>query len=220
VVAFVMLPGVLAALEQHGLRSALGYLDFAVPVAYYLYVPLAAAYAAFGRPVVDDVLGTSLSPENLDVLWNASRIFLLMNLVAAVLVPAGAVLLAMRRYRAIVTAALSVFIAYAIALALVWDSGPTTIAIVQAAAGAVLIVPLLGLGFGRMVVPSVLRALRRSLPVVPIALVFPLLGTLHPASIGPSVGLSIVGMAAYVALGFIAWPAVGRRAILMLVARG
>ena len=95
VVAFVMLPGVLSALEEHGVGAALGYLDFAVPVAFYLYVPAAAAYATFGRPVIDAVFGGSLSAASLDVLWDASRIFLIMNLVAAVLVPAGAVLLAM-----------------------------------------------------------------------------------------------------------------------------
>jgi peptidoglycan biosynthesis protein MviN/MurJ (putative lipid II flippase) len=220
VVAFVMLPGVLSALEEHGVGAALGYLDFAVPVAFYLYVPAAAAYATFGRPVIDAVFGGSLSAASLDVLWDASRIFLIMNLVAAVLVPAGAVLLAMRRYRAIVTAALGVFLAYAIALAFAWDSAPTTIAVIQACAGAVLVIPLLALGFGRPAVPAVARALRRSLPVAPIALVFPLLGLLDPVSLVPAAGLAIVGVAAYVVLGFIAWPAVGRRAVLMLVARG
>ena len=46
------------------------------------------------------------------------------------------------------TAALGVFLAYAIALAFAWDSAPTTIAVIQACAGAVLVIPLLALGFG------------------------------------------------------------------------
>jgi O-antigen/teichoic acid export membrane protein len=222
VVAFVMLPGVLAVLQDQGVTAALGYLDFAVPVAYYLYVPAAAAYAAFGRPVIDDVLGTSLSPANLDVLWDASRIFLLMHLASALMVPAGAVLLAMRRYRAIVISVLSVFAAYVVALAIAWSSSPVTIAIIHAAAGVALAVPLLGLGFGRPIVPAVGRVLRRSLPVIPLALVFPLLAWLTPApeTLTAAVGLSIVGLAAYVVVGFVAWPAVGRRAVLLLVSRG
>jgi hypothetical protein len=222
VVAFVMLPGVLSVLQTEGVPAALRYLDFAVPVAYYLYVPAAAAYAAFGRPVIDDVLGTSLSPASLDVLWDASRIFLLMHLVSALMVPAGAVLLAMRRYRAIVPPVLGVFVAYVIALAVAWNADPVTIAIIHAAAGAALVVPMLALGFGRPIVAAVLGVLRRSLPVAGIALVFPLLAWAapDPKTLSAAVGLSIVGCAAYVVLGFIAWPAVGRRAVLLLVARG
>jgi peptidoglycan biosynthesis protein MviN/MurJ (putative lipid II flippase) len=222
VVAFVMLPGVLAVLEVQGVTAALGYLDFAVPVAYYLYVPAAAAYAAFGRPVIDDVLGTSLSPANLDVLWDASRIFLVMHLVSALMVPAGAVLLAMRRYRAIVVSVLAVFAVYVVALAIAWSADTVTIAIIQAAAGASLVVPLLALGFGRPIVGAVIRVLWRSLPVAGLALVFPLLAWLTPApsTLTAAVGLSIVGLAAYVVLGFVAWPAVGRRAVLLLVSRG
>jgi peptidoglycan biosynthesis protein MviN/MurJ (putative lipid II flippase) len=221
VLAFVMLPGVLSVLESQGVQAALGYLDFTVPLAFYLFVPVAAAYAAFGRPVVDAVLGGSLSPGSLDILWDTSRIFLLMHLASAIMVPAGAVLLAMRRYRAIVLSVLSMFAVYVVALAIVWSSGPVTIAIVHAAAGAALMVPLLGLGFGRPIVGAVVRVVRHSLPVAGIGLVFPALAWAapEPSTLPAAVGLSAIALAAYVALGFAAWPSVGRRAMLLLVAR-
>ncbi len=222
VVAFVMLPGVLSVLEEQGVAAALGYLDFAVPVAFYLYVPAAAAYAAFGRPVVDAVLGSSLSVASLDLLWDASRVFLLMHLASALLVPAGAVLLAMRRYRAIVPPAVGVFVLYVVALAFAWDAGAVTIAAIHAAAGAALVVPTLAIGFGRPIVPAVARVLWRSLPVAGLALVFPLLAWLapEPSTLPAALGLSVAGLAVYVVLGFVLWPAVGRRAVLLLLGRG
>ena len=222
VVAFVMLPGILSVLDSDGPAAALGYLDFAVPIAFYLYVPVAAAYAAFGRPVLDDVLGTSLSAHNLDILWDASRIFLIMNLTAAVIVPVGAVLLGMRRYDAIVPSVLGVFVLYVIALAFVWGEGPVTIATIQAILGAALLLPLLALGFGRAAIGAMARVIWRSLPVVPLGLAFAAFAILAPApsGIGQAVGLSIVGIAGYAVVGFVTWPAVGRRTVLLLLARG
>jgi len=75
-IAFVMLPAVVAALEERGPAAAREAMDFAVPTALFLYVPVAVAYACFGRPVLDAVLGGSLNAENLALLWDASRIFL------------------------------------------------------------------------------------------------------------------------------------------------
>jgi peptidoglycan biosynthesis protein MviN/MurJ (putative lipid II flippase) len=222
VVGFVMLPGVLAALSAAGERAALDYLVGTVPVAFYLYVPIAVAYATFGRPVVDAVLGGSLSAQSLDLVWDTSRIFLLMNLALAIQVPAGAIVLALRRYRALVIAAVAGLVVHVVGVAVVSGSGPVAVAVVHAAVGAAMLVPILALGFGGYVWREAGRCIVRSLPVAPLALIFPALTLVLPAASGlaGAVGLSALGMLLYVAIGYVAWPAVGGRTVGMLLARG
>jgi peptidoglycan biosynthesis protein MviN/MurJ (putative lipid II flippase) len=222
VVGYVMVPGVLEALKNGGERVALGYLDFAVPVAFYLYVPVAAAYATFGRPVVAAVLGGSLTASSLDLVWDSSRIFLAMNLALAVQVPVGAIVLALRRYRVLVGTAVAVLVVHAVAVVIVSGSGPLAVAIVHAALGASIVVLLVAFGAGVRAAPAVARSVVRALPVVPLAAVFPALRALAPGSSGlvAAVALSALGMLIYVGVGSLAWPAVGGRTVRLLVARG
>lgn len=223
VVGFVMLPGVLATLKAHGERAALGYLDFAVPVAFYLYLPVAAAYAAFGRPIVEAVLGGSLSADSIELLWDCSRIFLLMNLSLAVLSPASAILLALRRYRAFVVSAAAILALHAVGVVIASTYGqPLTVAAVHASLTAALAIPLLGMGFGWEAARAVARVVRLSLPAAAIAIVFPALAVVAPRPSGlvPATGLAIVGIAAYLVIGSLAWPSVGGRALRLLLARG
>jgi putative peptidoglycan lipid II flippase len=219
VVGFVMLPSVLSTLETAGERAALSYLDFTVPVAFYLYVPVAAAYATFGKPIVEAVLGGSLSSRSIDLLWDCSRIFLLMNLSLAILAPASAVLLALRRYRAFALAAALILGLHAIGVAVASANGPTTVAIVHASLAAALAIPLLALGFGWQAAPAVGRALWRSLPAFLIALVFPAVALIAPAPSGlvSAAALAAAGIFAYVVIGSVAWPAVGGRTLRMLL---
>jgi hypothetical protein len=222
VVGFVMLPGVLATLEARGERAALRYLDFAVPVAFYLYLPVAAAYATFGKPIVETVLGGSLNADSIDLLWDCSRIFLLMNLALAILAPASAILLALRRYRAFVVSGISIVVLHAVGVIIASSSGPVAVAVVHASLAAGLAVPLLGIGFGRRAAPAVARAVRLSLPAAVIALVFPALALISPAPSGlvPAAALALVGLLAYLVIGTLAWRSVGGRTLRLLLARG
>jgi peptidoglycan biosynthesis protein MviN/MurJ (putative lipid II flippase) len=222
VVGFVMLPGVLATLHARGERAALGYLDFAVPVAFYLYLPVAAAYATFGKPIVEAVLGSSLTAASIDLLWDSSRIFLLMNLSLAILAPASAILLALRRYRAFVVSAASIVLLHAGAVVIASARGPVAVAAVHASLAAALAIPLLGMGFGWQAAPAVGRAVRLSLPAAALALVFPALALLTPAPSGlvPAVALAAAGLLAYLVIGSLAWPSVGGRTLRLLLARG
>jgi peptidoglycan biosynthesis protein MviN/MurJ (putative lipid II flippase) len=222
VVGFVMLPGVLATLKAHGERAALGYLDFAIPVAFYLYLPVAAAYVAFGRPIVEAVLGSSLSADSIDLLWDASRIFLLMNLSLAILAPASAILLALRRYRAFVVSSAAILGLHAVGVVIASTSGPLAVAAVHASLTAALAIPLLAMGFGWEAARTVVRVVRLSLPAAVIAGVFPGLALLapRPSSLVPAAGLAIVGILAYLVVGSVAWPSVGGRALRLLLTRG
>ena len=118
-----------------------------MPVAFYLYLPVAAAYATFGRPIVEAVLGSSLNPQSIDLLWDCSRIFLLMNLSLAILAPASAIL-SPCRYRAFVVSAASIVLLDAVGVIIASSSGPVAVAAVHASLAAALAIPLLGIGFG------------------------------------------------------------------------
>jgi hypothetical protein len=144
-----------------------------------------------------------------------------MNLAAAMWVPAGAVLLAMRRYRALVIPAIILLSVHSVAVAIVSDEGPLAVAIAHASAGAAVTVAVLAIGFGSRAPAAAARMVRGSLPVVPIALVYPALALLAPKPSGllAATGLAVAGAALYVAIGYAVWPSVGRRALQLLLAR-
>ncbi|HEV2770901.1 MAG TPA: lipid II flippase MurJ [Solirubrobacteraceae bacterium] len=218
-IAFVMLPGVVTALAERGPSAARQTLDFAVPTALFLFVPVAAAYACFGRPVVDAVLGGSLSAENIGLLWDASRIFLAGGIVQALLAPAGAVLLAMRRLRALVVPALILLPIHAVAVLVV--KAPVAVAVAHTALTAVLVVPVLMVGFGRREALRAAGSLVRAVPAVVLAAVVVVPAVLLPDPAGPwtALGLGALGVGAYLVVGVLAWPSVGGRAVRMLVTR-
>jgi putative peptidoglycan lipid II flippase len=216
-VAFVMVPRVIADLERGGEEAAVGQLTVVVPVGMYLLLPLAAAYAAFGLPLLDAVFGRSLGDEAIGVLWDASRLFLLMNVAMVLLTPASAIVLALRRYRALVLPSLAMLAVHATGVALAAASGAVAVASVHAAVGAALTLPVLAIGLRGHVARAVARGLVRSLPAVGLALIFPALAVVvrDPGWIAAA-GLALAGLAAYFAVGTVAGPAVGGRTVRML----
>ncbi len=218
-IAFVMLPGVVAALAQRGPSAAREAMDFAVPTALFLFVPVAVAYACFGRPVLDAVLGGSLSTENLALLWDASRIFLAGSIAQALLAPAGAVLLAMRRYRALAVPALAMLPMHAVVVLVM--GAPVAVAVAHSAFVAVLVIPVLLVGFGRREALRAAGSLVRALPAAVLADVIVVPALLLPEPAGPwaALGLGMIGVGAYLVVGALAWPSVGGRAVRMLVTR-
>ena len=77
----VTLPGLVADLARRGRAAVLDYLGMTAPLGTFLYVPIAGAYAACGLPMLRAVLDRSLSPETILLLWDVSRILLVMGLV-------------------------------------------------------------------------------------------------------------------------------------------
>ena len=222
VVGFVMLPGLLAALEEHGERAVAEYLGFAVPLAAFLFLGLAGAYAVFGLPVVEAVLGDALSARTLDVLWDTSRLFLAMNVGLAILSPLSAALLALQRYRALVVPVTWLLAVHAVAtIVLATVAGPVSVAAAHATLGALLVVPVIAMGLGRSWPRQLARLVVRSLPAGVFALVFPLIALLlaDPDGLFGAVAASTLGLAIYGAAGVFAWPSVGGRAIKLLLGR-
>jgi hypothetical protein len=145
-----------------------------------------------------------------------------MNLSLVVLAPASAILLAMRRYRALVISAAAILVLHTIGVIVASSSGPVAVACVHATLAAALTIPLLALGFGSAAVRPVGRAVRLSLPAVLIALVFPalVLLTSSPSGVVAAVALSAAGLLVYLLIGSFAWPSVGGRTLRLLLARG
>lgn len=222
VISFVMLPGLMGGIEHDGEEVIVDYLRFLVPLAVYLFLPVALAYASFGRPLLDAVLGGSLSAGTIDLLWDASRLFLAMNLILALLTPLSAVLLALGRLRALVTGVAVLLPVHTVSvLVAVTAAGPVAAATAHALAGAALVVPVLAAGFGGGAWRVVAQSVAPAWPAAVLALVFvPLALVASDPGWLASLGLGAAGVAAYVALGTLAWPAVAGRAVHQLLARG
>jgi peptidoglycan biosynthesis protein MviN/MurJ (putative lipid II flippase) len=222
VVGFVTLPGIIASLETHGRRAIGEYLDATVPIAAYLYVPLAMAYATFGRPVIDGVLGGSLTASSIDILWDCSRLFVVMQLAWVLMSPLSSIALALGRQSALVLSALGVLLLYVVAALVASSVSPVAVAACQTVAGLATVVPVLVLTLGRGGVPIAARALTKALPSAALALVIPAIALFSPEPSGvvAAVGLAVGGVILYAVIASLVWPSVAGRALRMLIARG
>lgn len=218
-IALVMVPGMVRAVEKDGEQGGAGYLTFAVPVALYLFVPVGCAYALFGLPLLEVVFADALGPRGIDILWDASRLFLAMNLAMALLAPGSALVLTLRRYRALVWPSIGLLVVHtAVVIPLAATRGPVAAAVGHAVVGAVLVVPVLALGLSGRALRCAGVGVWRALPAAALALVFVPLAILVPAPGWlAAAGLAIAGLGAYLALGTVLWPEVGGRTLRMLL---
>lgn len=217
-IAFVMVPGMVSAVEKDGERGGAGYLTFAVPVALYLFVPVACAYAFFGLPLLELVFADALGPRGIEILWDASRLFLAMNVGMALLAPGSALVLTLRRYGALVWPSVGLLAVHtAVVVPLAITQGAVVAAVAHAALGALLLVPVLALGLSRQALRCAAVGLWRALPAAALALVFVPLAVLVPAPGWlAAAALAAAGLTAYLALGTVLWPAVAGRTLRML----
>jgi O-antigen/teichoic acid export membrane protein len=210
-IGFTSMPGLVGDLGTRGPEAARGYLRTFAALGAFLYVPLAAAAATFGRPVIDRVLAGPLSVGTLDLMWDVLRIFLLMGLCWVLLTPVNTVALSLQRLRAFVMAAVAAVAAQlVIAVPLGRAVGPETVAIAHAAIAVAMILVVAAGVFGRSAPAACLSALVAALPAIALAAVFPLLGLVAPDGWGAAIGFSALGIALYVALGAALWPSVAR----------
>ncbi|MGI8594310.1 MAG: lipid II flippase MurJ [Solirubrobacteraceae bacterium] len=209
-IGLVTMPALVSALAQRGPVAAEEYFLSVSPIAVFLYLPLAAAFAVFGRAPLDLVLEGALSQRSIELLWDVARVFLLMGVAWAILAPLTTVALSLRMHSRLAVLAAALIPAQAIAVAIASPSGPRAVAIAHAAVGVALVLAVAVMVFGRKAGRAGLRAVARSLPAGGLALVFPALGLLGLSSgAATSIAAVAVGLAAYVGLGVVLWPAVG-----------
>jgi O-antigen/teichoic acid export membrane protein len=177
----------------------------------FLYVPLAAAVATFGRPVIDRALAGPLTVETLDLMWDVLRIFLLMGLCWVLLTPVNTLALSMQRLRAFVVAAVAAVVAQlVIVVPLGRVVGAEGVAIAHAVIAVSMILLVAAGVFGRGMPAAVGAAVLAASPAIALAAVFPLLDLVAPGGWFAAICCSIIGIALYVGLGALLWPRVAR----------
>jgi O-antigen/teichoic acid export membrane protein len=219
-IGFTSMPGLVGDLADRGRDAVVAYLRTFAALGAFLYVPLAAAVATFGRPVIDRALAGPLSIETLDLMWDLLRIFLLMGLCWVVLTPVNTLALSLQRLRAFAVAAVAAVVAQlVIAVPLGRAVGPEAVAIAHATiAVSMILVVAVGV-FGREAPGAVLAALLAALPAIALAAVFPLLGLLGPDGWAAALGCSVLGIVVYVGLGAALWPSVARPGLTAVLRR-
>ena len=217
VIGLVTMPNLISALQQRGAAAAEDYLAEMAPFSIFLYVPLAVGYAVFGRSLVDAVLDGSLSTGTIDILWDASRIFLLMGLAWALLAPLTTVALSLQRYRALAAIALAIIPVHALLVIPAASEGPVSAAAAHAVSGTLLVIAIMVMVFGRRTPRAALRAVVACLPAAALALVFPLVGlVIDPDRLGTALAGLALAAVLYGVLGVLLWRSVGGRALALL----
>jgi O-antigen/teichoic acid export membrane protein len=218
-IGFTSMPGLVGDLGARGADTVRTYLRTFAALGAFLYVPLAAAVATFGRPVIDRALAGPLTVPTLDLMWDVLRIFLIMGLCWVVLTPVNTLALSMQRLRAFVVAAIAAVVAQlVVTIPLGRAVGPEAVAIAHATIATGMIV-LVAIGvFGRGAPRAIAAAAVAALPAVALAVVFPLLHLIAPDGWFAAICFAVLGIAVYVALGAASWP-VGRAAVAGLLRR-
>ena len=215
----VTLPSLVADLARQGRETAMTYLGITAPFGAFLYVPLAGAYAACGYPILDAVLGGSLSPETLTLLWDVSRTLLVMCFVWTVLTAVSNAALSLRLLRGLTVLSVVALVVQIVVQSLLSDPSGETVAIVHASVGSGMFLALLVVVFRERSLAALARVAATCWPVVPLGLVFVLAALVAPSGAAASFGLALVSIVVYLAIGALTWPSVGRQAFRLLLAR-
>jgi putative peptidoglycan lipid II flippase len=218
VIGLVTMPNLVASLEERGRSVAREYLVAMAPFAVFLYLPLAVSYCVFGRPLLDTVLGDALSAGTIDILWDASRIFLAMGLGWVLLSPLTTLALSLKLYGGLALVCAGVLVIHAALVIPAATVGPVTAAGAHAISGTILVIGILVLVFRGESLSALASAVRASLPAGLFVLVFPALGALGLADNGSASAVAgiVLGGALYAVLGVTLWPSVGGRALQLL----
>jgi peptidoglycan biosynthesis protein MviN/MurJ (putative lipid II flippase) len=218
VIGLVTMPNLIAALHERGRETLREYLREMAPFAVFFYLPLAAGYAVFGRPLLDAIFEGPLTEGTVDLLWDTSRIFLLMGLAWCLLVPVTTIALSLRMFRELAVLAVCMIGVHAALVIPAGTLGPRAVAAAHAVSGTLVVVMVLVMVFRRESLRAGLDAVWVSLPAGVLALVFPVLGltALGDGGVVEACAGLLVGAALYVGLGIGLWPSVGRRAVTLL----
>jgi O-antigen/teichoic acid export membrane protein len=214
------MPQLVQALSDQGRRVARAYLIDVAPFGAFLFLPLAAGYAFLGHPFVHAVLGRSLTPATIDLLWDTSRIFMIMALTWAIFTPATTLALSMQRFGGLALVSATVGVTQIVLVLVARSHGPVAVAVAHGVSGALLVILALVLVFHGEAPRAALAALWRCLPAGAFALVFPAFAVAgFDRGLARAAAALVVGGAMYLALSVRLWPSVGGRAVRLLRSR-
>lgn len=214
------MPQLVQSLRTQSMAAIDPYLRTVSAFSAFVYVPAAAAFAAFGLPFVELALSGSLTPETIGLLWDVSRIFLVMGLVWAVFIPAVPLALALKRFGALAAIGCGLVVVTTAVVLVLRPYGPEAVAAGHAACAAALPVVTLAVLFGSRVWRAIADVVRGAAPAA-LAVVYGLLALLGLDGGVATAALGIVaGSVLYLGLTVVAWPSVGDRAVRVLLSRG
>jgi peptidoglycan biosynthesis protein MviN/MurJ (putative lipid II flippase) len=215
----VTLPSLVADLARQGRETAMTYLGITAPFGAFLYVPAAGAYAACGYPILDAVLGGSLSAETLTLLWDVSRTLLVMCFVWTVLTAVSNAALSLRLLRGLTLLSAAALVVQIVVQSLLSDPSGETVAVVHASVGSGMFLAAVVLVFRDRSAAALGRVVATCWPIVPLGLVFVAAALVAPTGAVAAFGLAVLAIVVYLALGALIWPRVGRQAFRLLLAR-
>ena len=216
----VTLPSLVADLARQGRETAMTYLGITAPFGAFLYVPLAGAYAACGYPILDAVLGGSLSAETLTLLWDVSRTLLVMCFVWTVLTAVSNAALSLRLLRGLTLLSATALVVQIVVQSLLSDPSGRD-GRDRARVGGLGDVPRAA----RRRVPRSgasrrsRRSRRRAGPSCRSGWCSCSPRSSPPAARRRRSGSRSLSIVVYLAIGALTWPSVGRQAFRLLLAR-
>lgn len=105
--SLVIMPSLIEEIQRRGFAALRDRILLVVPQSVFMLVPVAMAFAAFGRPLLGVVFGHILSVAQLRHLYLLGLVLELMLVFTTVYTLAGSLLLALRRFRAAMYVALA-----------------------------------------------------------------------------------------------------------------
>lgn len=208
--SLVTMPDLLARVARQGMAAAEEQLETMAPYAFAVLAPLLAGFAAYGHPLLEAVFEGSLSPSNIDLLYDLGLILGVMAIPNALLFLAGAVTLALGRARLfLLVGAVSVAVQTVVVISLS-TFGPLAVAAGHVGTAVVTTSLLLRVTYGRRWLDVTASALWRSAPAFAFAAVFGLLRL--PLGSDPSLAAACAGLVAsalaYTVLALVLWRSV------------
>lgn len=216
-IGLVTLPGLIKALEDDEDTGGT-YLKETAAFGAFLFLPVALGFACFGRPVVDTVLGGSLTPATLDFFWDAARVFLVMGLAWAVLVPLTTLALAQQKFAALGLSALIALPVHVLLVSVLSPSGAIWTAVAHAISGVFVYLVVACLLLGRSAPRVTAGVIVSVAPCALLALVFVVPREIFgaPAGLPEAIGALAACTALYLVAGIKLWPRVGGRMFSLL----
>lgn len=218
--AFAALPDIVDELARRGLQAAENQVLTLVPCLFAILVPMLVAFVALGEPVLELILGSGLTSENIRRIHDVATILTGMVFLASLAVLATTCLLAMHRWRTAIYIGVASVGAHLLAIAVLLDSSVEMAAVGHVVATGCTTVLLFASVFGSRALPITFTALRCGSPAFALSGVFALAAVLidkdSPAWL--TLLAMFVSTAVYVALVALTWRTV--RAPFLRVFRG
>ncbi len=213
--SLVIMPSLVEEIARRGHDAVRARLLTVVPFAFFILVPLATAFATFGRPLLGVVFGHILSPAQLKRMYVLGLVLEFMLLFATLYGLAGSLLLALRKWRIAMFVALGTVVLQAAMVYPAGQFGSLAVAGAHAGATAVATLALLAVIFRGETMAVSWRILMAVAPAFLLALVFvavrlPFGLRLTTASPSPYVACAaaIGALIAYLSISRLVWPRV------------